>query len=79
MHGLDLSRERPRGYAELPQVPDLVVSVCDRAGEARLPWKAAHLHWSVADPADGDRQDFARAYREIERRVVRLADAVASS
>lgn len=76
-HGLDLSGRRPRGYGEVELAPDLVVSVCDRAWEAGLPWTAPQLHWSVSDPAGGDRDDFEAAYHDLERRVLHLADAVA--
>lgn len=74
-HGLDLSGERPRGYADVRVPPTLVVSVCDRAREAGIPWDADHLHWSVSDPAGGDRAHFNRAYTELGRRVMRLAAA----
>lgn len=73
-HGLDLSGQTPRGYADIDVVPDLVVSVCDRAHEAGVPWRAPQLHWSVTDPAGGDRRAFERAYADVEDRVARLAD-----
>lgn len=72
-HGLDLSGARPRGYREVGADPDLVVSVCDRAREAGIPFQAAHLHWSVADPAGGEQEDFEAAYRDIAGRIDRLA------
>ena len=74
-HGLDLSGERPRGYADVRVPPTLVVSVCDRAREAGIPWEADHLHWSVTDPAGGDRAQFDQAYTDLDRRVMRLATA----
>ena len=74
-HGLDLSANRPRGYVAVQEQPDLVVSVCDRAREAGIPWQAEHLHWSVPDPAGGDRDDFERAYADLNVRVQRLAFA----
>ena len=74
-HGLDLSGERPRGYADVRLPPSLVVSVCDRAREAGIPWDAEHLHWSVTDPAGGDRARFDQAYSDLDRRVMRLAAA----
>ena len=55
----------------------MVVSVCDRAREAGIPWVAPHLHWSVPDPAGGDRSSYERAYEDIERRVARLAGEAA--
>lgn len=78
-HGLDLAGRTPKGYADLDRAPDLVVSVCDRAREDELPWRAPHLHWSVPDPADGVRRDFERAYDELDRRIDWLADHVAGA
>jgi protein-tyrosine-phosphatase/DNA-binding HxlR family transcriptional regulator len=47
--GLDLSDARPRALEELGALPDLVVTVCDRAHE-ELEAPAGWLHWSVPDP-----------------------------
>lgn len=77
-HGLDLSAARPRGYDEVSVTPGLVVSVCDRAREAGLPFDVTTLHWSVPDPAAGGIADFERAWRQISLRVERLAEAVAA-
>ena len=76
-HGLALGGGRPRGYDEVADDPALVVSVCDRAREAGLPWKAPQLHWSVPDPRDGDRADYEAAYQDLQGRIDRLAEAVA--
>jgi protein-tyrosine-phosphatase len=76
-HGLDLTRARPGGYATVTGAPDLVVSVCDRALEAGLPFGVARLHWSVPDPALGERPAFEAAFAEIAERVDRLAAAAA--
>lgn len=74
--GVELSAETPKGYEAVAAAPDLVVSVCDRAREAGLPFAAQALHWSVPDPvADGGRAAFAAAFAEISRRIERLADA----
>lgn len=78
-HGLDLVGERPRAYHDVDVEPDLVVSVCDRAHEAGLPWPVEHLHWSVPDPAAGRRADFERAYADIGARVERLAVATGAA
>ncbi|MFP4312373.1 MAG: helix-turn-helix domain-containing protein, partial [Nitriliruptoraceae bacterium] len=51
-HGIDLSAASPRGYDGVAGAPDLVVSVCDRAREAGVPFDAPTLHWSVPDPID---------------------------
>lgn len=77
-HGLDLAGARPRGYQDVRARPDLVVSVCDRAREAGLPFDAPVLHWSVPNPADGGLDDFETAYGLLSRRIDRLAAAVAA-
>lgn len=74
-HGLDPSTWRTRGYDEVGVDPAMVVSVCDRARESGLPWTAPQLHWSVPDPAGGQRAAYERAFRHIEARVDRLAAA----
>lgn len=78
-HGLDLAGERPRAYADIDIAPDLVVSVCDRAHEAGLPWQVEQLHWSVPDPAAGARPAFERAYVDIDKRVQQLAVATGAA
>jgi protein-tyrosine-phosphatase len=76
---LDLSAARPRRYQDVQYRPDLVVSVCDRAREATLPFAAPQLHWSVPDPvADGRRRAFEEAFAEIAQRVTELARVVES-
>ena len=76
-HGLDLSRAVPRSYEEVETTPDLVVSVCDRACEAPLPFMAERLHWSIPDPVETGRLDgFRRAFDDISRRVELLAAAI---
>lgn len=75
MHGLDLGTPQPRGYQDVGSQFDLVVSVCDRAFEQGVPFDAHHLHWSVADPAGGDRTAYADAFDHIRRRIHRLAAA----
>lgn len=72
-HGLDLHDRRPQGYDELDRAPDLIVSVCDRALEAGLPFDVPRLHWSVPDPVDGAADAVARAYDELEARITWLA------
>lgn len=44
-----------------------------RAREAGIPFQAAHLHWSLADPAAGEQEDFETACRDIAGRIDRLA------
>lgn len=77
-HGLDLTGAAPRGYDEVGVSPGLVVSVCDRALEAGLPFDVPLLHWSVPDPSDSEVGEFERAYTQLSRRVDRLAEAVAA-
>jgi ArsR family transcriptional regulator, arsenate/arsenite/antimonite-responsive transcriptional repressor / arsenate reductase (thioredoxin) len=78
--GVDLSGAAPRGYDEVSAEPALVVSVCDRAREAGVPFGAPVLHWSVPDPvADGRAAAFAAAFAEIADRIDRLAAARAAA
>lgn len=72
-HGLDLGDRRPQGYAALDHAPDLIVSVCDRALEAGLPFDVPRLHWSIPDPVDGGPGAVTRAYDELQARVTWLA------
>lgn len=74
--GVDLSGRTPKGFDRVQTMPTLVVSVCDRAREAGLPFDCRALHWSVADPvADGRDAAFRAAFAEISERVERLAGA----
>ncbi|MBW3663667.1 MAG: helix-turn-helix domain-containing protein [Actinobacteria bacterium] len=77
-HRLDVRGARPRGYPEVEVEPGLVVSVCDRAREAGIPFDAPVLHWSVPDPTRGGLRDFETAYTVLSRRIDRLAQAVAA-
>lgn len=71
-YGVDLKRARPRGYGDVQRVPQVVVSVCDRALEAKPPFEVRTVHWSIPDPAGGDRALFEAAFADIARRVARL-------
>jgi protein-tyrosine-phosphatase len=72
--GVELATGRPKGYDEVRGLPDLVISVCDRAREAPMPFAGKHLHWSVPDPVDGGGIDsFRTAFSLIDKRVDRLA------
>ena len=69
-HGLDLSGAVPHGYDAVTETPDLVITVCDRAGEAQLPVRGVpRLHWSVPDPVGGSRADVEAAHRDLELRI----------
>jgi ArsR family transcriptional regulator, arsenate/arsenite/antimonite-responsive transcriptional repressor / arsenate reductase (thioredoxin) len=72
-HGLDLSGAHPRHIADIDVMPDLMVTVCDRANETGLPLDVPHRHWSIPDPLGEDRQAFHRVYQAIAQRVERLA------
>lgn len=78
-HGLDLTRATPTHVDQLDAVPELVVSVCDRAHELGPLAGTPMLHWSVPDPAGGDASAFERAFEDLSRRVDRLAAATTSS
>jgi protein-tyrosine-phosphatase len=75
--GFELATSRPKGYDEVRGSPDLVISVCDRAREAPLPFQGRHLHWSVPDPVETNRiEDFRTAFALINDRVDRLVEAL---
>ncbi len=75
--GVEIAGGRPKTYNQVQGTPDLVISVCDRAREATMPFASPNLHWSVPDPVAVDRLDaFRNAFRTIENRVDRLVDAI---
>ncbi len=76
-HGIDLAAARPRGYDAIARAPDLVVSVCDRAREAGVPFDVPALHWSVPDPIEGGPQEFEGAYQQLATRIELLAASTA--
>lgn len=68
--GVDLSAAVPRGYDSIDIVPELLVSVCDRARESVLPVAGRHVHWSIPDPVAVGRVDaFRKAFAEIDARI----------
>ena len=72
--GVEIGVDRPRSYAEVQFRPDLVISVCDLAHEAPMPFDSPRLHWSVPDPVPVGRVDaFRSAFEQIQDRVVQLA------
>ena len=74
--GLDIAAAVPKGYDAVEAEPDLVVSVCDRAREAGVPFSAPHLHWSVPDPVRvGTQAAFRSAFADIFYRIDQLANA----
>ena len=74
-YGLDLSGTEPHGYHEVAETPDIVISVCDRAGEGYIPWDVPHLHWSIPDPVrKGSEVAFRTAFDDIAERIGRMLD-----
>jgi len=74
--GIDLSAAVPTGYQSIVGVPDLLISVCDRAREGSLPEAKRRLHWSIPDPVRTGRiSDFRSAFAAIEGRIGYLASA----
>ena len=75
--GLDLSEARPRHLEDIDALPELVVTVCDRAHEELDPppdW----LHWSLPDPVEaGTRDAFDATVVELQARITALADTPA--
>jgi protein-tyrosine-phosphatase len=60
---------------------DIVITVCDRAAAESCPfWPGAptSAHWGVDDPAEAPEAEqpaaFARAYRELEKRIRKLVE-----
>jgi ArsR family transcriptional regulator, arsenate/arsenite/antimonite-responsive transcriptional repressor / arsenate reductase (thioredoxin) len=75
--GLDLRDAVPKGYEAIARSPDLVISVCDRAREAGLPFTARSAHWSVPDPVRaGTPEAFRSAFASLAERIDRLAAAI---
>jgi ArsR family transcriptional regulator, arsenate/arsenite/antimonite-responsive transcriptional repressor / arsenate reductase (thioredoxin) len=73
-YGLDLHDAIPKRYEAVGRSPDLVVSVCDRAHEAGLPFTAPSAHWSIPDPvAAGTSGAFRSAFASIAERIDQLA------
>ena len=72
--GLELVGE-PKGYSHV-EAPDLVVSVCDIAGEEPPPFDAPQLHWSIPDPVtDGQLAAFRRVRDQLSIRIDSLVGA----
>lgn len=70
--GVDLSGSAPRALDAL-EVPELVVTVCDRAHE-ELPDHPGWLHWSVPDPvATGSEAAFDATVTELTERITSVA------
>ncbi len=75
--GVDLGEVRPRNLDDVVTLPELVVTVCDRAHEELDP-EPDWLHWSVPDPLEvGTRAAFDATVRELRDRITALADTAA--
>ena len=73
--GLDLAGAEPRHLDEA-KVPELVVTVCDRAHE-ELPPHPDWLHWSIPDPVPvGTKAAFDSAVADLRDRIVSVVDSV---
>ncbi len=74
--GLRLA-DSTHGYHEVPS-PDILVTVCDFAGEDPPPFGSpVRLHWSIADPvADGRLEAFRAARSDLDRRIGWLTKAL---
>lgn len=71
-HGLTLRAARPRTLAEVLDVDDFVVTVCDTAHEELA--GEGRVHWSVPDPVrDGSDAAFDAAFEDIAARIQSLA------
>ena len=74
---VDLSKARPQHLEDIDALPELVVTVCDRAHEELDPppdW----LHWSLPDPVEaGTRDAFDATVEELRDRITSLADTAA--
>jgi protein-tyrosine-phosphatase len=67
--GLDLTRARPRTLAQAGKLPDLVVTVCDRAHEELDP-ADSWMHWSIPDPVvSGSRASFDATVADLRVRI----------
>jgi len=70
--GLDIAAHRPASLDAVKVLPELVVTVCDRAHEELDP-DLRRLHWSVPDPVpSGTKAAFDAARDELEERIIRL-------
>jgi protein-tyrosine-phosphatase len=67
--GLDIGRALPRDLADAGALPDLVVTVCDRAHE-EIGTQPEWVHWSVPDPVPiGTAAAFDATVDELRARI----------
>lgn len=80
--GLDLGDASPRSIDDVAEIPDLLITVCDRAHEELAPRSPATvvLHWSIPDPAEeGDPAAFDATVERLTTRVGALTPLVSGS
>ncbi len=77
--GIDISRHRSKGVAEIPASEvDTVVTLCGEEACPVFPGRAARLHWGLPDPAAvaGAEEQRLAAFRrtrdELRRRITDL-------
>jgi protein-tyrosine-phosphatase len=80
-HGLDLTGQAPRTLGEVSIIPDLLITVCDRANEGlRSVVNAPRLHWSIPDPAEeGTAEAFEQAFDLLDRRITTLTQLASAA
>lgn len=75
-YGLDLHDSKPKRWSDIAALPDLIISVCDRAHEAGVPFDGPSLHWSIPDPVvSGEPAAFRSSFAAIRARVEDLVSA----
>jgi protein-tyrosine-phosphatase len=74
---VDLSKTHPRHLEDVDALPELVVTVCDRAHE-ELASPPDWLHWSLPDPVEAGTKDaFDATVEQLRDRITNLADTTA--
>jgi len=75
--GVDLGEACPRNLEDVATLPQLIVTVCDRAHEELDP-EPGWLHWSIPDPVQvGTRAVFDATVAELRDRITAVADTAA--
>jgi protein-tyrosine-phosphatase/DNA-binding transcriptional ArsR family regulator len=75
--GVDITDALPRHLDDVATLPELVVTVCDRAHE-ELDLQPDWVHWSIPDPVGvGTRAAFDATVSELRERIAALAETVA--
>ncbi len=72
---IDIHKHRAKRVTDIPEIPDLVISVCDvtRVEVSRHFGGIHHCHWSIPDPVpSGDIADFRMARDVINAYVQRM-------